>query len=118
MTSRTCERGDVIISTTVSRGSLKGREGVDVERRVPVKIQYAQKVWLVGKKLEEDHDMVTVGLKLNVSNENLQRYVRYAISHGYCRENPRKPWTEKEYKEVIRYASIRAVVDAITPYSK
>ena len=48
-------------------------------------------------------------LQIEISDEQAQRLVDYAISCGFLREEPRKAWNRKEYKEAIRYAMEKMV---------
>ncbi len=43
-------------------------------------------------------------LLVEIPDEDKRALVRAAIIYGFLREEPRKSWTEREYKEAIRFA--------------
>ena len=54
---------------------------------------------------------VSIRVDFVFNEKQLDRLVGLAQTYGYLRENPRKAWTQREYKEAARLAIDCAVND-------
>jgi hypothetical protein len=57
-----------------------------------------------------EHKLAT---KLDLTEVELRSLAGWAYHYGYMREDPRKAWTTREYKEAARFACAHIIMEKI-----
>lgn len=65
--------------------------------------------------MNDIRDIESIALKVGIPGRCRQTLIRQAIIRGFRRVDPNKRWTEREYREAMRYAVTKIVVEQCGP---